>query len=238
MRAKSAEELKGKWKAARSFSRSSKATDPAHAPNLRLRRALSWVSRAETEDHDCDASFVFYWIAFNAAYGQLGSPWSNPEKERDSFKKYLEKIVNCDYQAIKDAIFPALVNQIDTFVNNKYVYQPFWAHHNMEQRHQDWERDYEHSTKDVRQALWDGNATTVLRELFDRLYTLRNQLLHGGATWNSSVNRNQVETGARIMSSLVPRFIEVMIEHPHDWGVPRYPVVQEGGPQSGWTGTG
>ena len=61
MRAKSAEELKGKWKAARWFSRSSKATDPAHAPNLRLRRALSWVSRAETEDHDCDASFVFYW---------------------------------------------------------------------------------------------------------------------------------------------------------------------------------
>ena len=52
-----------------------------------------------------------------------------------------------------------------------------------------------------------------------------NQLLHGGATWNSSVNRSQVATGAAIMAALMPRFIDGMIEHPDaDWGSPRYPV--------------
>lgn len=176
-------------------------------------------------------------VAFNAAYGQLGSPWSSSEKERDSFKKYLEKIVACDYEAIQGAIFPELASLIDTFVNNKYVYEPFWRYHNKEHECRDWERDYESSTKVAKHALWNGHTTIVLRELLDRLYTLRNQLLHGGATWKSSVNRNQVEAGARIMSSLVPHFIEVMIEHPDDWGAPRYPVVQESGPQSGWTGT-
>ena len=80
-------------------------------------------------------------------------------------------------------------------------------------------------------------AKKVLCNLFDRLYTLRNQLLHGGATWNSSMNRDQVESGGRIMSCLVPHFIDVMIEHPDaGWGTPRYPPVREEGPLSGFPG--
>ena len=242
MSAKSAKELEAQWTSAHWFRSSNELTHADQAPNLRLRRALSWLDRAEQEyrrrdDEDADAAFIFYWIAFNSAYGQLGSPWSDTEKESESFRRYLEKIIDCDYQAIKEAIFPELVRQIRTFVNNKYVYQPFWTHHNREQgHHQDWERGYRSNTEAVLQALSQGRPT-VLRELFYRLYTLRNQLLHGGATWKSSVNRHQIEAGAKIMSSLVPRFIEVMIEHPNDWGPPRYPVVQERGPQSGWTGT-
>ena len=45
--------------------------------------------------------------------------------------------------------------------------------------------------------------------LFDRLYVLRNQLVHGGATWNSSVNRGQVKAGAEILAFLVPVFVDV-----------------------------
>ena len=38
--------------------------------NLRMRRATSWLARAEQERDDPDAAFIFYWIAFNAAYAQ------------------------------------------------------------------------------------------------------------------------------------------------------------------------
>ena len=99
-----------------------------------------------------------------------------------------------------------------------------------------------HSTrieKRREQAIDERQTKDVLPRLFDRLYTLRNQLLHGGATWASTVNRAQVETGARIMASLVPHFIDLMIKHPnHGWGAPRYPVVRENAPLSGTTGTG
>ena len=62
--------------------------------------------------------------------------------------------------------------------------------------------------------------------LFDRLYVLRNQLVHGGATWNSSVNREQVKDGANILSFLVPIFVDLMMDNPQtDWGAPYYPVV-------------
>lgn len=49
----------------------------------------------------------------------------------------------------------------------------------------------------ARRAYLASETGTVLMILFDRLYVLRNQIIHGGATWNSSVNRDQVRDGAR-----------------------------------------
>ena len=63
--------------------------------------------------------------------------------------------------------------------------------------------------------------------LFDRLYVLRNQLVHGGATWNSSVNRDQVRDGARTLGFLVPIFVDLMMDNQgENWGLPYYPVVE------------
>ena len=62
--------------------------------------------------------------------------------------------------------------------------------------------------------------------MFDRLYVLRNQILHGGSTWNGSLNRMQVQAGALIMAFLVPLFVDLMLEHPiADWGSPYYPQM-------------
>ena len=73
-----------------------------------------------------------------------------------------------------------------------------------------------------------NETSAVLKVLFSRLYVLRNQLLHDGATWNSSVNRDQVWDGARIMFFLVPIFVDVMLSNPdEDWGNPRFPVVYD-----------
>jgi hypothetical protein len=56
---------------------------------------------------------------------------------------------------------------------------------------------------------------------------LRNQLIHGGATWNSSVNRDQVRDGAAVMGCLLPVFIDIMMDHPdRGWDMPHYPVIE------------
>jgi len=71
------------------------------------------------------------------------------------------------------------------------------------------------------------NTAEILSLVFDRLYVLRNQLVHGGATWNSRVNRDQVRDGAAILAFLMPVFVDVMMDHPdEDWGRPFYPVVE------------
>lgn len=80
--------------------------------------------------------------------------------------------------------------------------------------------------KTIARALARQDTRVVLSILFDRLYVLRNQLFHGGATWNSGVNRRQVQDGAQIMAFLVPHFIELMMDDPDaGWGPPYYPVV-------------
>jgi len=70
------------------------------------------------------------------------------------------------------------------------------------------------------------DTQTILSTLFDRMYVLRNQIMHGGATWSSSVNRSQVQDGANILAFAVPHFVDIMMDNPElTWGMPYYPVV-------------
>ena len=75
-------------------------------------------------------------------------------------------------------------------------------------------------------AFQAGDSARVLSFVFDRFYVLRNQLVHGGATWNSDVNRDQVRDGASLLGCLLPIFVDLMMDNPqHEWPMPNYPVV-------------
>ncbi len=193
---------------------------------LRIRRATSWIDRAEKETDDHDAAFIFYWIGFNSAYQDQRDSFQ--EKERDLFRKYFDKIINLDTDhTIYDAIWQKFSGPIRILLDNKYVFQPFWDHYNDFPGYENWSYRFERQQNDVRKALGRGDTKSILNTLFYRLYTLRNQLLHGGATWNGSVNRQQVGDGARIMAFMVPLFVKLMMANPQIyWGIPRYPVVR------------
>ncbi|MCY3543459.1 MAG: HEPN domain-containing protein [Chloroflexi bacterium] len=197
---------------------------------LRIHRALSWLERAEIagrlEPQDADSVFLFHWISFNAAYAEE-TPESYDSDERSAFQDYFARIIELDSDSlIFNAIWEQFAGPIRMLLDNRYVFQPFWKHHNGAAGYDDWERRFEASKSKIRSALGMQDTVTILSTLFDRLYVLRNQLLHGGATWNSSVNRQQVEDGARIMAFLAPVFIEIMMNNPQmDWGKPYYPVV-------------
>ena len=58
-------------------------------------------------------------------------------------------------------------------------------------------------------------------------HALRNQLVHGGATWDSGVNRSQLRDSTRFLSKLVPTIIELMMNNPDTlWGDPSFPVIE------------
>lgn len=79
----------------------------------------------------------------------------------------------------------------------------------------------------MQEGLFRQDTLFILCVLFDRLYVLRNRIIHGGTPWNSSVNRHQVKDGARIPEFLLPLFYLVMMDHPEkDWGCPHYAVVR------------
>ncbi len=194
--------------------------------SLRVHRALSWLDRAEQCGDDADARFIFLWIAFNAAYSEdLGQ--ATPDAARNLFRDYFDRLAPLDAdRRIHNALWQRFSGPIRLLLDNKYVYHRFWNHHNQVPGHEDWEQHFAAARQRVHRALVGQDTLIVLTTLFDRLYVLRNQLMHGGATWSSSVNRAQVRDGAAILAFLLPLFIDLMMDNPDlPWGKAHYPVV-------------
>mgnify|MGYP000868663438 CR=1 FL=1 len=93
---------------------------------------------------------------------------------------------------------------------------------------QHWDEALNDARQRVHRALAQQDTERVLHEVFVRHYTLRNQLMHGGATWNSSVNRAQVRDGRALLARVLPVMLGVMMDHPARFeGRQFYPVVAD-----------
>lgn len=215
------------------------------APHLRhrLRRSVSWLQRANDES-DADAKCVFLWIAFNAAYAiDRNTDYSRTAEEgneRQRRRSYFAKVVPLDAERICGLLANELSAVILKLVGNEYVYHEFWksvgdgpfnwtswpGRARFDQELNDIDvrlHQYRNRHRSSKRPIRDAKA--VLTVLFDRLYVLRNQLMHGCATHQGHLNRQQVSDGASILSSLVPVFLDIMADNPSaDWGAISFPV--------------
>ena len=194
---------------------------------LRVHRALSWLKRAELCEDDEDGRFIFLWIALNAAYADEIQRDSD-EAEQATLQRFLNKLVALDGgNLLYTLVWNTFPGPIRVLLNNEFVFQPFWDSHNGRIGKEEWRHKFDRANKAAHRALGNKSQTaTVLGIVLARLYTLRNQLVHGGATWQGSVNREQIRDGAAILGDLTPCVIGLLIENPdEDWGDPRYPVV-------------
>jgi hypothetical protein len=193
---------------------------------LRVHRALSWLDRAERETEDADTRFILLWIGFNSAYASdIGDDYLS---EQGQFRSFFRTLAELDADgAIHAVLWSRFSNEVRTLLVNPHVFPDFWRHHNGEPGYADWRDRLEAQRKEIFASLGAKDSGKVLGLVFERLYVLRNQLVHGGATWNSSVNRAQVRDGAALLGRLLPAFIEIQMARPdRDWGRPHYPVVE------------
>lgn len=191
---------------------------------VRMHRAISWLGRAQAEADDADAQFLFLWIAFNAAYAkEIGFG----ESERDKLASFNQSLVAIDNEkALHSILFQKFPGPIRTLLDNKYVFEPFWKALREYDSSNRWEESFANSRKAALTAIVDGDTAKLLSIVFDRLYVLRNQLVHGGATWNSKVNRAQLKDGTAIMLAITPIVLGLMLDHPEmDFGEIMYPVL-------------
>jgi hypothetical protein len=194
---------------------------------VRVHRALSWLSRASDETDDVDVRFILLWIGFNAAYASDVNQAS--DSERDRFRDFFAALIAFDSKhRIYDAAWKRFPGEIRVLLDNQYVFAPFWHHYNGVSGYEDWRVRLDRSRTAIHNALRQTDTVTILSILFDRIYVLRNQIVHGGATWNSEINRNQVRDGAALLGCLLPLFIDLMMDHPtHPWPKIYYPVVRD-----------
>ena len=136
---------------------------------LRIHRAISWIERAERESDDHDAVFIFYWIAFNAAYAQdIRS--AQDIGERGRLGEYFSRLVSLDTdRRIFNAVWDRFSDSVRVLLNNKFVFQPFWNYHNGMAGYGDWESRFQSSRNVLSMALGNSDTETILSTLFDRL---------------------------------------------------------------------
>ncbi len=195
--------------------------------NLRLRihRSLSWLNAAESSD-DTDGKFIFIWIAFNAAYAtEIDNKYR--DNEQVAFGRFVQKLCELDHdKRLEHLIWQEFSGAIRVLLQNKYIFAPFWDFQNLRISEDNWKNQFQNANHVANRALSKGETSKVISIILSRIYTLRNQLVHGGATWQGSVNRAQLKDCVSMMQSLVPIIIELMMENPNElWGDPCFPVV-------------
>jgi len=193
---------------------------------LRVHRSLSWLNRAEQCEGDLDAEYIFLWIAFNAAYANDIDTHIRIS-EQQTFQNFLNRLCELDEsQKINNLIWTEFAKSIRVLLDNKFVYQPFWDFQNKKIDESEWQDKFQDAKNSAHRALGNKETGKVMGIVFSRLYTLRNQMLHGGATWNSAVNRDQMRDATNFLGKLTPTIIEIMMDNSDMlWGDACYPVV-------------
>lgn len=195
---------------------------------LRVHRALSWLKRAEQLGDDPDGRFIFLWVVFNAAYAtDIDEKYRLSEQE--TFRNFIRKLVELDKKSrLSGLVWNEFTGSIRLLLDNPYVFQEFWDFKNGRLTEEEWKRRFANAREAAKKALAARDTVTVLCIALSRIYLLRNQLVHGGATWGGSVNRDQLRDAVNLMGKLAPLVIEIMMDSPDTlWGDASFPVVDK-----------
>lgn len=193
--------------------------------NLRVHRGLSWLRKSIDLQGDLDLQFISLWVSFNAMYAQD----LQTSQDKQSLRQFIHLICQKDAEhKIYNLLWERFSQPIRLFLDNPYVYQGFWDYQNQKISHDACREGLAQEKQKVLRALSDKDSVDILMVLFNRMYTLRNQLVHGGATYKSSVNRKQLQDACTILLALLPVFLFILLENAAtlDLGKPFYPVVQ------------
>ncbi|MCY3955689.1 MAG: hypothetical protein OXF47_06810 [Nitrospira sp.] len=198
-------------------------------------RAESWISRAESpkeqnlkeqewdDDHD---PFIFYWIAFNALYGQHDD--IREKLDSKDIQKFLKRIYELDQEdGSLSGILRNLKSKTDRLLNDQFLSKIYWKEGRSTHFKQKQKKDSEKARNACEKGKWDE----YLIILFERLRVLRNQIFHGCSTDKKSLNKNSLRPALEILEKLVPQFLKIFRERgqSYDWGKVPYP--RKGSPQ-------
>lgn len=193
----------------------------------RVKRALSWIARAKnlSDAHpdigtDLQGEFIGLWISFNALYGSAKKLRRDERIEIDS---YLRKIVQVDGDdLLVQAVLKGCKKNADNILKDEFLWDEYW--------------ETEDKISNIRKKLngrlsdcydQEGNAKIeiLLRNLFGRMYFLRNMIFHGNTTDRRSPIKNSLRDAVDVLDSLTRSFVLVMVRKANfgDWNPLPFP---------------
>jgi hypothetical protein len=200
----------------------------------RVARMNTWIEVAEATPDESEKDhvrFVFYWIAYEAAWQGRG-PDVADSRRREKFhgrlaqhdRGSLRRILQVQKQ---DAVRLLELRQASPSFWNR------WREDAGVRSPEEWEivfgervgSDVGRLNEAIRTSI-KKDVSETLNVLFRNLSIVRNQIVHGGSAGPESRGRTQVILGAGLLKALIPCFrdsIESNIDH--DWGEPPFPRV-------------
>ncbi|MCY4264831.1 MAG: hypothetical protein OXE78_08245 [Gammaproteobacteria bacterium] len=109
-----------------------------------------------------------------------------------------------------------LERHIRIVLENPCISTAFWAYvHgesgvNLSGWKDKYRKKFERENQKAINALQGGKIADLLHLIFYRLYVLRNQVVHGGATHPYNVGKKQVVEGSHLLKSLISSVIHIM----------------------------
>ena len=200
--------------------------DQEEALRIRIHRAISWLGRAEKEKDDLDARFIFLWISLNAVYAQ---EFGGESKQVEQVRNFITSLLTVDVKRrLHGLLLQNYSGAIRNVLQDKYMFEKFWESGRRHDSSDAWKASFAASSKDAMDAVLANRTVDVFCHVYQRLYVMRNQLIHGGATYGSKVNRDQLVNALQVMEKLVPLVIELMIPVKENiFGELAYPVLKD-----------
>jgi hypothetical protein len=206
----------------RAFHAIDQETRDAHQDfSIRLWRGMSWLQCSELAE-DVDTRYMLLWVAFNATYGAQASQFG-PRGDREAWNLFLSTLDTHDRRDQLGAILREHQTMMLDLIDNQFLFGAYWDDQ------PDWEEKFTQMRQAALNHMNQGITVRLLRDLFERLYVLRNQLFHGQATWCSKTNRSSIEPAMLLLSHLLPAILSIMLDAgPEiDWGAICYPPIDE-----------
>ena len=189
----------------------------------RVDRMNTWIELAEETPHE-HVRFVFYWIAYEAAYKN-----ENPElKAWEERRQLHERLAKHDGRKLQGLLI-AQRRDVVRILELRQAHPSFWTRQPRDENvrsPEEWESVFERRVKLDKKDLENLKISDTLNNLFRNLNIVRNQIVHGASAGPRSRGRTQVGLGARLLTALVPCFRDsIRSSIDEDWGKPPYPRV-------------
>ncbi|RKG30454.1 hypothetical protein [Acinetobacter tianfuensis] len=200
-----------------------KKAENSEAFNLRMMRGLSWLKKAYDLNETPDLQYMSLWIAFNALYAQGTKP------NEECLPQFLQMLCQKDAEGkLGQVLWGKFCQPVQMLLQRHALYQGFWDYQNAKISIEQFKAELAQDMELQRLAMQQQDTSAMLILLFKRLNTLHIQLMQGGMSCGSAVNRKYMQDCCRVLDALVPVMILLLLENAStlDLGKPFYPVVQ------------
>ena len=202
-----------------------KKSEYSSAFNFRMQRCLSWWKKSILFHDDMDMQFMTAWVALNALYAQ----GETIAQEQDHLLQFVQHMYHKDFdQRMSRIIWEKYPHSLEILLTHPYLQQSFWDWRNQKISEVTWRANFEDEKQQILHAMQQHDSASILSFVFKRLFTLQQQILQGGATYSSAINRKQLSHANTLLCALMPCFIQILLENLEnvELSQPFYPVMQ------------